>query len=519
MPVITTTTEYENLSREELLDVVVKQDFILLQLKHELAQFKKLVFGSKHERFTPATSPEQLTLGLPADAADKPQATTQTITYTRTLSETPKKKEPSGRMKLPADLPRQQIVIEPDEDVSDCKRMGEEVTEELEYTPGKFFVRQYVRPKYARLQPQEGQPGVVIGPLPTRLIDKGIAGPGLLAQIIMDKYADHLPLFRQIERFKRAGITFPISTLSDWVSRSCQELAVLYEAHRKLILGSGYLEGDETTIKVLDKDKKGKTHLGYYWVYRAPLENLVLFDYREGRGREGPKELLKDFKGYLQTDGYEVYEYFGNVEGITLVGCMAHARRKFKEALDNDRSRAEHVLTVMHKLYAIERVAKDAGLSYGQRYVLRQEEAVPILEELEGWMKETYPAVLPQSPIGKAIAYSLQRWGKLCLYTTDGKLQIDNNLVENAIRPVALGRKNYLFAGSHNAARRAAMIYSLLGTCKINNINPFEWLRDVLERIPTHPINKIEELLPHKWQSERCCTDASAPTSPHSQNS
>jgi transposase len=507
--VIATATSYENLSRDQLIEELCSVNFLVAKLQHELDQIRRLVFGSRQERFIPATSPEQLSLGFQVEAVEQPQQTTQTISYTRTVSETPKKKETSGRMKLPADLPREQIVIEPDQDVSDCKKIGEEVSEELEYTPGKFFVRQYVRPKYARLQPQEGQPGVVIGALPARLIDKGIAGPGLLAQIIMDKYVDHLPLFRQIERFKRAGITFPISTLTDWVSRTGKELAVLYEAHRKLVLGSGYLEGDETTIKVLDKEKRGKTHLGFYWVYRAPLENLVLFDYRESRGRAGPKELLTDFKGYLQTDGYEVYEYFGKVAGITLVGCMAHARRKFKEALDNDRSRAEHVLTLMQKLYELERKAKETGLSYQQRYALRQEEAVPILKELENWMKENYPAVLPNSPIGKAIAYSLPRWEKLCLYTTDGRLQIDNNLVENAIRPVALGRKNYLFAGSHNAARRAAMIYSLLGTCKINNINPFEWLRDVFERIPTHPINKIQELLPHQWQ----------PTSPHTQNS
>lgn len=497
---IATAAAYENLSREQLIEELHGVNFTVTKLQHELDQLRRLVFGSRHERFTPSVSPQQLSLGIHAAEGEEPKGSTQTITYTRKTKPEVRSGH-TGRMKLPAHLPRQVVIIEPDEDVGGYKEMGEEITEELEFTPGRFFVRQYKRKKYAHPDPAEGQPGVVIGTLPVRLIEKGIAGPGLLAQIIIDKYMDHLPLYRQIERFKREGITLPISTVSDWVSQVCrsEEFQHLTEVHRKIVLGSGYLEGDETTIKVLDKDKKGKTHLGYYWVYRAPLENLVLFDYRPGRGREGPQELLKDFKGYLQTDGYDVYEYFGRQPGITLVGCMAHARRKFIEAQDNDRACAEQALALLQQLYAIEREAKEGNLDHDQRYALRQEKSVSVLNDLKRWLIEQARTVLPQSPIGKAIAYSLQRWEKLCLYTTDGKLQIDNNLVENSIRPVAIGRKNYLFAGSHNAAQRAALIYSLLGTCKINNINPYDWLRDVLERIPTHPFNKIEELLPHRW--------------------
>lgn len=488
-----TITTYENLSREELITTVVK-------LKHELDQFKRLVFGSRHEKFIPTVAAEQLALDLAAAEKQLDATTTQTVSYTRTITETPKKKESSVRMKLPADLPREVIVIEPTEDVTGCKQIGDEITEELEYTPGHFFVRQFKRPKYIRLETNDEKTNILIGTLPVRLIDKGIAGPGLLAQIMIDKYMDHLPLYRQIERFKRAGITFPDATLSDWVSRCSQELEVLYSIHRDQVLNSSYLQADETTIKVLDKDKKGKTHLGYYWVYRAPLKNMVLFDYRQGRGGGGPQEVLKNYKGYLQTDGYEVYEHFGKTEGITLTGCMAHARRKFIEAQNNDSARAEYILTHMKTLYELERQAQQEQLTVEKRYALRQEKALPILDTLHEWMKYNYQRVTPQSPIGKAIAYSLQRWDKLCVYTTNGALLIDNNLVENSIRPVALGRKNYLFAGSHNAAQRSAMIYSLLGTCRINNINPYDWLRDVFEKIPTHPINKIEDLLPHNWK-------------------
>ncbi len=397
-------------------------------------------------------------------------------------------------MKLPASLPREQVIIEPTENVSGWIKIGEEVTEELERIPGKLFVKQYIRPKYAR---PDGE-GVVIGELPSRPIDKGIAGPGLLAQIIIDKYTDHLPIHRQVQRFEREGIKLPASTLTDWISATCALLEPLYEVLRKEILSCTYLQADETPIKVLDKDKKGTTHRGYHWVYHAPQERLVLFDYREGRGREGPQECLKDFKGYLQTDGYVVYEDFANKPGITLLSCMAHARRKFDEAKDNDLVRASYVLTEMQKLYALERQAKESDLSADELCGLRQQQAIPVLDNLKTWMLENYKAVLPQSVIGQAMHYSLQRWDKLSLYTTDARLRIDNNLVENAIRPVAIGRKNYLFAGSHNGARRAAMLYSFLGTCKMNHINPFDWLKDVLIKIPQHPVNKIELLIPNK---------------------
>ena len=464
-----------------------------IQLKHELDQLKRLVFGSRHERFVPTTPQEQLALGLDVQQVQPPVPSVQTIEYTRKRKEASSEKLQTGRMKLPASLPREQVIIEPAQDVSGWIKIGEEITEELERIPGKLFVRQYVRPKYAK---PDGN-GVVIGELPSRPIDKGIAGPGLLAQIIIDKYTDHLPIHRQVQRFEREGIKLSSSTLTDWISATCALLDPLYEVLRKEVLSSTYLQADETPIKVLDKAKKGTTHRGFHWVYHAPQERLVLFDYREGRGREGPTECLKDFKGYLQTDGYAVYEDFDKKPGITLLHCMAHARRKFDEAKDNDLVRASYVLTEMQKLYALERQAKENELSVDELYQIRRK-IIPVLDDLKQWMLENYRSVLPQSAIGQAIYYSLQRWDKLCLYTTDGRLQIDNNLVENAIRPVAIGRKNYLFAGSHNGARRAAMLYSLLGTCKINGVNPFEWLREALTRIPDHPVNNLQQLLPHK---------------------
>ena len=485
---------------ETSIDYKVKYEELVidnLHLHHELDQLKRLIFGSRSERFIPSVSKEQLALDLNAQAALSVTAApvVQKIEYSRIQKKGGTEKIPV-RMKLPASLPREQVILEPSEDTAGMQKIGEEITEELERIPGKLFVRQYVRPKYARANGE----GVVIAELPLRVIDKGIPGPGLLSQILIDKYVDHLPIHRQIQRFEREGMKLPSSTLTDWIGATCRLLDRLYEVLKMKVLSSDYLQADETPIKVLDKDKKGSTHRGYHWVYHAPQERLVLFDYRDGRGREGPEEILKDFKGYLQTDGYTVYEDFGNRAGITLLHCLAHARRKFDEALDNDRARAEYALCEIQKVYAIERRAKEEHLNEDKIIHLRKTEALTILTSLKEWMLENYKAVLPQSTIGQALHYSLQRWEKLMLYTTNAKLHIDNNLVENAIRPVAIGRKNYLFAGSHEGARRAAMLYSFLGTCKINNVNPFDWLRDTLEIIPAHPVNQLEKLLPQNYK-------------------
>ena len=399
-----------------------------------------------------------------------------------------------GRMKLPEHLRREEIIINPLEDITGFTKMGEEITEVLEYEPGQLFVKKYVRPKYAR---PTGE-GVVIGQLPLQPLEKAIAGPSLLAQIIIDKYVDHLPLHRQMQRFERSGVKLPYSTLTDWVSATCKLITPLYDALKKQVLQSDYLHVDETPIKVMDKDKKGTTHRGYYWVYQNSINGLVFFDYHESRGRDAPAQMLEGFKGHLQTDGYNVYNIFDKTEGITLLHCMAHARRMFHEAMDNDSERATHALTEIQKLYHIEAMAREQGLIFDQIKEVRQQNSVPILAALGAWMKQQYMQVTPKSAIGKALGYSIERWDKLSLYTTDGKLNIDNNPVENSIRPVALGRKNYLFAGSHEAAQRSAMLYSLMGTCKMHNTEPYAWLVEVLQKIASHPINRIAELLPQE---------------------
>jgi transposase len=471
----------------------------MLQLKQQLEQFKKMIFGSRQERFIPsAINDPQLSLDIQVESVATSSVTsTKQISYTRTNIAVEQKPLPHpGRMKLPEHLRREEIIIEPTADITDCKKMGEEITEVLEYQPGELYVKQYKRIKYAK----PDYAGVVIGKLPSRPIEKAMAGEGLLAQIVIDKYVDHLPLYRQMQRFERSGVKLPYSTLTDWVSGTCQLITPLFEALKAEVLQSNYLHADETPIKVMDKDKKGETHRGYYWVYQNSIHKLVFFDYQEGRGREGPTEILKNFQGYLQTDGYIAYDIFDKQENITQLHCMAHARRMFNDALDNDRAVAEHAMQEIQKLYTIERICKEDQLSFAETKAVRQLKSVPILIELGKWMKEQYIQALPKSTIGKALGYSIERWEKLSRYTENGMLNIDNNPVENSIRPVALGRKNYLFAGSHEAAKRSGMLYSLLGTCKMHGIEPYTWLKDVLARIPSHPINKVQDLLPHHWQ-------------------
>ena len=468
----------------------------IIQLQQQLSQLQKMIFGSRQERFIPAAvNTTQLSLDIQAEPVAACSITSaQKISYTRTnITVEPKPLIHPGRMKLPDSLRREEIIIEPAADITGCKKMGEEITEVLEYKPGELFVKKYIRPKYAR----QNNEGVLIGTLPSRPLEKAMAGEGLLAQIIIDKYVDHLPLYRQMQRFERNGLKLPYSTLTDWVSSTCRLIEPLFTALKKQVLESSYLHVDETPIKVMDKDKNGETHRGYYWVYHNSIDKIVFFDYQEGRGREGPAGILENFKGYLQTDGYNVYDAFDKQEGITLLHCMAHARRMFNEALNNDESRSGYAMKEIQRLYVIERNCREQSLSFEEVKAVRQQKSVPILIALGQWMKQQYMQVTPKSSIGKALAYSIERWERLSLYTQHGMLNIDNNPVENSIRPIALGRKNYLFLFFHEAARRSGTLYSLLGTCKMHGIEPYTWLKNVLQKIADYPVNKVNELLPH----------------------
>ena len=478
--------DISTLTKEELVDQVK-------QLQHQVALLQKMVFGPRNERFKLAEVPaNQLSLGVSSEPiAEVKLEKTPVKGHDRSKVKLEAKKHP-GRNPLPSSLRREEIVIEPAEDVSNCVRLEDEVTEVLEVKAAEFYVKRYIRRKYVR---KEGE-GIAIAKLPSRAIEKGGPGASVLAMLIIGKFVDHLPIYRQIAIFKRAGIVLHYNTVLDWTNNGLDILEPIYDHLRRKILASQYLQADETGMKVLDSEKKGSAHQGYLWAYRDVISNLVLFEYQRGRNKEGPAKMLKDFKGYLQTDGYAAYDQFYHRDGITMLHCMAHARRYFKEAEDNDKERSTYALKVFQEIYDFERQVKD--LSNEERRTIREQSILPKLNELHVWMMEHYRQVTPKSPIGKALEYSLKRWKELTLFTTDGQLEIDNNRIENEIRPIALGRKNYLFAGSHESAQRIAMIYSLIASCKANEIDPMKWLTHVLEELPNRTVNDIDDLLPEK---------------------
>jgi len=460
------------------------------RLKHQLSELQRMIFGAKRERFVPTDINQGSLFDLPSQEV-KPEPKEE-ISYTRNK---PSSKKQPLRLELAPHLPRREEVIEPDGLQEGAIKIGEAVTEILEYEPATIYVRKIVRPKYIASSSDE-QTVITIADLPTLPIPKGNAGAGILAHILVSKFVDHLPFYRQVKMFKRQDVDIAESTINGWFNATCNLLSPLYDSLKQKLLSATYVMADETPVPVLTKDKPGSTHKGYHWVYYDPVNKLVLFDYQKTRSREGPDGMLENFSGYLQTDGYVAYKNLKNQKNITLLACMAHARRKFEHAKDNDHKRSKEALLMFQQLYDIERTAREDELSYDQVKELRQQGSLPVLNEMENWLKDNLQRVLPKSAIGEAIAYTLKLWPRLVRYADQGHFQIDNNLIENSIRPVALGRKNYLFAGSHNAAQQAAIIYSLLATCKINQIEPFGWLKNMLDVIPDYPANQLDRLLP-----------------------
>jgi transposase len=370
----------------------------------------------------------------------------------------------------------------------------------LEVVPAEFYVKRYIRPKYAR---PNGE-GIIIGTLPDRVIEKGIPSESVIAQMTVDKYVYGMPLHRQIDKYTKMGVRIPASTASDWIMNGWIHLKPLSELLRLIVTNQKYLQVDESPLKVIDRDHKNGIHQGYMWLYHAPVDRLILFDYRKGRDQSGPKEILAHFRGIIQTDGYKVYDsLFGNHPDIHLTFCMAHARRKFVDAVKDDQEQANYVLNEMGKLYLLEAKMREQAMSWEQRTELRKEHADPVLESLGKLLEEKQYSYRPKSPMGEAIAYAHKRWAGLSAYVLHGQMEIDNNLVENAVRPMAIGRKNYLFAGSHQAAEMTAAMYSFMASCKKNKINEFEWLKDVLERIQSHKQKDLYQLLPSNWEEYR----------------
>src|SRR5690625_726438 len=406
------------------------------------------------------------------------------------------------RRALPPELPRIEIYHEPEELQCNCgcalKRIGEDVTEKLDYIPGKAQVERHIRGKWVCKECET----LTQSPMPAHVIDKGLASHRLLAHVLVAKYADHLPLYRQQKRFAREGITLPLSTLADWVGQCGYALQPLVDALREEVLQKHVLHADETPIKVLRADQDRKTHRAYLWAYAPAIHeglNAVIYDFTSSRAGAHARTFLADWQGKLVTDDYSGYKQSFKQGGITEIACMAHARRKFYELhVANQSEIAAQALASFKALYAIEAEAKD--LTAKEREQRRQEKARPILEKLHDWMLAQRTLVPDGSGTAKALDYSLKRWAALTRYLEDGYVPIDNNHIEQQIRPLALGRKNWLFAGSLRAGQRAAAVMTLIQSAKLNGHDPLAYLGDILQRLPTQPNHRIHELLPHHWQ-------------------
>lgn len=403
-------------------------------------------------------------------------------------------------------------ILEPkDIDLSLYKKLGEEVTRVVEHEPGKLYIHEIIRPKYALKDntqlPPEGQKSIEIAPMPLFPIDKGIAGASLLTEILLQKYEYHMPFYRQISQFTHLGMKgLKENTITGWFKKTMELLRPLYRVLEGEVMKASYIQADETTTPVIDNDRH-KAVKEYLWMVRAVMERLVFFYYDNGSRAGAVIESLAkqyNFKGYLQCDGFVGYESaFKANPDVVLVNCMTHLRRRFEQALDENKAMAEHALTEIQHLYQIERQCDEAGLSYDERKAKRQELARPIMEAMKVWMETEGVKYSQTSLIGKAITYAYPRWDNMMHYLDDGRLLLDNNLAENEIRPRTLGRKNYLFCGNHEAAENMSVVCSLLSTCKNHNVNPRLYLQDIIEKMPymskaSH--EELIELLPHRWK-------------------
>ena len=506
MPAVT-TSDLSLLDAEQLRELLVHSQrevaamkLLVEKMTHEMAVLKRLKFAAKSEAY----SPEQRSLLEEAIDADIAELEGEIDKAQGKPAAGDDKQQPK-RQALPASLPRREVRHEPESTTCRCgcemKRIGEDVAEKLDYVPGVFTVERHVRGKWVCAECET----LVQAPVAPHFIDKGIPTTGLLAQVLVAKYADHLPLYRQEAIFARAGLAIPRSTLGQWVGTCGLQLQPLVDSLRDELLTHSVLHADETPVAML-KPGKGKTHKAYLWSYCTTTYDTVkavVFDFAETRAGENAREFLRigrddAWRGTLVCDDYAGYKAMFD-RGVTEAGCLAHARRKFHELWDPHKSPvAEQALKFFVALYDIEREAQ--ALDPGDRQRLRQERAKPIADDFHVWLQAQRARVPDGSATARAIDYSLGRWPALVRYLADGAVPCDNNRVENQIRPIAIGRSNWLFAGSLRAGKRAAAIMSLIHSARLNGHDPYAYLRDIMERVPTQPASRIAELLPHIWQ-------------------
>jgi transposase len=473
-------------------------------LRHRVDALCRRLFGKKSEK----VDPNQLQLAfeilgeMDSSSGSLETDSGESIPKVKVRSH----RRSQGRRPLPKELRREREVVDVDEADKSCScgrrkdKIGEVVTEKLEYVPSSIFVRETVRPKYACGRCHDG---VSVASAPAQAVEKSIAGEGLLAHVVVSKYADHTPLHRLEGIFARHGVEIPRTTMSDWVGAVADALSPIVERMKREVREVDYLQTDDTPIKVLAYRASG--YKGRLWAYLDPLNRQVVFDATRTHEGKGPEEFLSNFEGYLQADAYAGYDNLYKTKRIVEVGCWAHGRRRFVEALPTD-ARAAPVIALVRELYRIERVLSE--VSAAERKRQREERSKPTLERIDELREELQKTVLPKSPLGEALRYIDNQWIALNRFVEDGRLRIDNNGAEYQLRAVAVGRKNWLFAGSFEGARRAATLYSLVQSCRLVSIDPFLYFRDVLVRVASHPHRQIGELTPRMWATKLTTSSA-----------
>jgi len=516
----------DSLEKEQLARAAAEEAYNELQTKHAMMGFhydnlKRMVFQSRSERssviadqstehgkvidmFDAATEARlrEDFAGIAAEIEAREKEIEEKIEAGSGKKKKKTTYKPTGRQAFGEHLLRKYTYEDPKGiDLSKATLVGHDKTEVLNYTPATIWVDTYVRNKYIIKDEETGTKTFHQAPALQRPIDRISAGPSLLASLIVEKYVYHLPIHRQLAKFKRLGCIIAAGTASGWLDKVQELLMPLYEALKTEVLSTDSLQADESTIGVLGI-KPGKLHTGYMWLYRDTKKRLVLFDFAMGRAAKYPIGILKDYKGYLQVDGYSAYEVaeIGGRHDIFLLYCHTHARRYFVKSLDYDAVRASYYISEIGKVYAIEDKIVELNLTGVDKVAYREKYAQPILEQLKVWLEQQKKEVLPNSPIGIAINYALSRWDGLMIYLHNPDLQICNNLIENAVRPLALGRRNWLFAGSQHGGKRNALMYSLISCCIQHDIDPYTYFVDVINRIGSHKINEVKELLPHNWK-------------------
>ena len=492
-----------------LLATLREQTHLNDKLQHQLEQLLRKLYGKKSETLDPNQlllfARDILAAGGPEIPTEIPPETTPAPVKTPVPGH--------GRKPLPASLPRRRVVhdVEPEQrPCPDCGApracIGEDVREQLEYVPASLVVLQHVRPKYAC---KACAAHVVIAERLPEPIEKGLPGPGLMAHVAVSKYADHLPLYRQEGIFQRFGVELSRSTMCDWMAAAAGLLAPIVQAMFNRVLKSKVVQTDDTPVKMQDHDGK-EIKTGRLWVHVGDGNNrFLVYDYTPDRSGDGPRRIFQKYQGYLQADAYSAYDGLFLDGAIIEVGCWMHARRKFYEAKTSDPVRSHVVMAWIVGLYEVEEDAKKARKKHPEwddaawhafRDELRKERSRPILDAIHAWLELERPRVRPKSPLGEAVGYALNHWNALIRPLEAGFLEIDNGESERAFKPVALGRKNWLFAGSDQGGKTAATLMSLCMSCKHLGVEPFAYLRDVLERVSTHPMSRITELLPDRWR-------------------